>query len=141
MCSYCSEPEITAHFLLRCQNHITSRSKLRKNVYNLDQTLRSYDDEHLIHTLLYGSPKFNFNLNKEIIDLTFAIWKIPKVSMRVCFLHVFRPYWERIRYPQGFSLCEIERLCVKSFVCFWLLILISLIWGKYVSVIILVALI
>ena len=73
MCSYCSEPEITAHFLLRCQNHITSRSKLRKNVYNLDQTLRSYDDEHLIHTLLYGSPKFNFNLNKEIIDLTFAI--------------------------------------------------------------------
>ena len=56
-------------------------------------------------------------------------------------LHVFRPYWERIRYPQGFSLCEIERLCVKSFVCFWLLILVSPIWGKYVSVIILVALI
>ena len=48
---------------------------------------------------------------------------------------------ERIIYLQGFSLWEIERLCVKSFVCFWLLILVSLIWGKYVSVIILVALI
>ena len=52
MCSCGSEPETTAHFLLRCQNHIVSRTKLPKNVYNLDQTLRNYDDDHLIHTLL-----------------------------------------------------------------------------------------
>ena len=43
MCSCGSEPETTAHFLLRCQNHVISRSKLLKNVYNLDQTLRNYD--------------------------------------------------------------------------------------------------
>ena len=29
------------------QNHVISRSKLLKNVYNLDQTLRNYDDDHL----------------------------------------------------------------------------------------------
>ena len=49
-----------------------NRSKLLKNVHNLDQTLRNYDDDHLIHILLYGSEKFNFNLKKDIIKL--AIW-------------------------------------------------------------------
>ena len=69
MCSCGSEPETTAHFLLRCQNHVINRSKLLKNVYNLDQTLRNYDDDHLIHILLYGSEKFNFNLKKDLIKL------------------------------------------------------------------------
>ena len=32
MCSCGSEPETTAHFLLRCQNHVMNRSKLLKNV-------------------------------------------------------------------------------------------------------------
>ena len=69
MCSYGSEPETTAHFLLCYQNHVINRSKLLKNVYNLDQTLRNYDGDHLIHILLYVFEKFNFNLNKEIIKL------------------------------------------------------------------------
>ena len=75
MCSCGSEQETTALFLLCCQIHIISRSKLLKNLYNLDQTLRNYDDEHLIHILLYGSEKFNFNLNKEIIKLTICYLK------------------------------------------------------------------
>ena len=75
MCSCGSEPETTAHFLLRCQNHVMNRSKLLKNVYNLDQTLRNYDDDHLIHILLYGSEKFNFNLDKEIIKQTICYLK------------------------------------------------------------------
>ena len=75
MCSCGFEPETTAHFLLCCQNHVKSRSKLLKNVYNLDQTLRNYDDDHLIHTLLYGSEKLNINLNKEIIKLTVCYLK------------------------------------------------------------------
>ena len=49
-----------------------NRSKLLKNVYSLDQTLRNYDDGHLIHILLYGSEKFQYNLNKEIIKLLSA---------------------------------------------------------------------
>ena len=69
MCSCVTGPETTAHFLLRCQNHVISGSKLFKNVYNLDQTLQNYDDDQLIHTLLYGSEKSNFNLNKEIVKL------------------------------------------------------------------------
>ena len=64
MCSCGSEPETTAHFLLRYQNDVMRRSKLLKNVYNLDQTLRNYDDDHLIHILLYGSKKLNFDLKK-----------------------------------------------------------------------------
>ena len=75
MCSCSSEPENTAHFLLRCQNHVISRSKLLRNVYNLDQTLRNYDDDHLIHIPLYGSEKFTFNLNKEIIKPTICYLK------------------------------------------------------------------
>ena len=52
-----------------------NRSKLLKNVYNLDQTLRNYDDDHLIYIFLYGSEKFNFNLNKEISKLTICYLK------------------------------------------------------------------
>ena len=63
MCSYGSKLETTAHFLLCCQNHKISRAKLLKNAYSLDETLRNYDDDHLIHALLYGSEKFNFNVN------------------------------------------------------------------------------
>ena len=75
-CSCGSDPETTAHFLLRCQNHIISRSNLLKNTYNLDQTLLgNWDDDHLIHILLYDSEKFNFNLNKEIIKLTVCYLK------------------------------------------------------------------
>ena len=75
VCSCGSETETTAHFFLRCQNHVMNRSKLLKNVYNLHQTLRNYDDDHLIHILLYGSEKFNFNSNKEIIKLTICYLK------------------------------------------------------------------
>ena len=60
---------------MRCQNDVISRSKLLKNVYKLDQTLRKYDDDHLIYIVLYGSEKFNFNLNKEIIRLTVSYLK------------------------------------------------------------------
>ena len=70
MSSCSAEPEIRALFLLRCQNHKISRPKLLKNVCNLDQILRNYDNNHLINTLQYGSEKFNFNLNKEIIKMT-----------------------------------------------------------------------
>lgn len=45
-----SEPETISHFLLRCQNQIVSRTKLFKNLYNLDQTLPNYDDDQLILT-------------------------------------------------------------------------------------------
>ena len=44
MCSCGSEPEITTHFLLQCQNHKLSRSKLIKNVYNQGQFLQKSDD-------------------------------------------------------------------------------------------------
>ena len=74
-CSRGHEPETTAHFLLRCQNHVISRSKLLKNVYSLDQAPRNYDDDHLIRILLYGSEKFNFNLNKEIIKMAVCYLK------------------------------------------------------------------
>ena len=62
MCSCGSESETTARFILRCQNHVISRSKL-KNVYNLDQTkkLRNYRSLWL--------RKIQVNLNKEMIKL------------------------------------------------------------------------
>ena len=52
-----------------------NRSKLLKNVHNLDQTLRNYGDDHLIHILLYGYEKSNFNLDKDIINLKICYLK------------------------------------------------------------------
>ena len=40
--------------------------------------MRNYDDAYLIHTLFYGSKKFNFDLNKEIIKLTACFLKDTK---------------------------------------------------------------
>ena len=75
MCSCDSEPETTSHFHLCCQNHVISRSKLVKNVYKLDQTLRNYDNDHLIHILLHGSEKFGFNLKWKMIKLNICYLK------------------------------------------------------------------
>ena len=75
MQSYCSVPEAIAHFVLRRQNHIISRTKLLKNVNNLDQTLRNYDDDHLIRTFFYGSGNFNLISNKKIVRLTVCYLK------------------------------------------------------------------
>ena len=61
--------------IFSCADVIRRRSKLLKNVYNLDQTLRNFDDDHLIHILLYGSEKFNVTLNKEIIKLIICYLK------------------------------------------------------------------
>ena len=49
-----SEPKPSSHYHLCRENHESSRSKLLKNACNLDQTLQNYDDDHLIHALLYG---------------------------------------------------------------------------------------
>ena len=40
--------------------------------------MRNYDDDYLIHALFYGSEKFNFDLNKEIIKLTACFLKDTK---------------------------------------------------------------
>ena len=52
VCHCGSIPETTNQFLLRCQNHEISSSKLLKNLYNLDQSLRNYDDGPLIQTFV-----------------------------------------------------------------------------------------
>ena len=52
-----SEPKPSSHYHLCRENHESSRSKLLKNACNLDQTLQNYDDDHLIHALLYGLEK------------------------------------------------------------------------------------
>lgn len=57
-----------------------SLSKLFKNVYYLDQTLRNYDDHHSFHTFYFGSESFRFNSDKEI-NGPFAVLKTPSVSM------------------------------------------------------------
>ena len=79
-----SEPETISHFLLRCQNQIVSRTKLFKNLYNLDQTLPNYDDDHLIYTLLYGSEKFNL-----LFIIIIIIIIITLLHCGIDFLHIF----------------------------------------------------
>ena len=49
-----SELETISYFLLRCQNHIVSRTKLFKNLYNLDQ---------LINYPLYFGLQYSLTIN------------------------------------------------------------------------------
>ena len=93
MGSCSSEPETTTHVLLDCQNHKLNRSKLTKKCI---QPRSNNNSTKLwrwqIHTLLYSSQKFNFDLNKEVIKLTVCY---PKDTERfdgslIWNIHIFK---------------------------------------------------
>ena len=52
----------------------------QKCMQSRSKTLPNYDDDHLIHILVYGSEKFKFNLNKDIIKLTICYLKDTESS-------------------------------------------------------------
>ena len=64
MCSCGSDIESTMHFLLRCQNYSSSRLELLNSIYALRAVLKQYSDEKLLEVLLYGSDKFDIDINR-----------------------------------------------------------------------------
>ena len=58
MCSCDFEPETTDHYLLPCKLQTDLRLDLVNNIYNTNQSLKSFSGKHLVNVLLFGSENF-----------------------------------------------------------------------------------
>ena len=67
MCDCGAETEATSHFFLRCQFFANERQKLLDDIYRIDASIKTLNEESLIDVLLYGSDSFNDSKNKQIL--------------------------------------------------------------------------
>ena len=76
ICSRGVEIESREHYLLRCQNHTSERSKLLKGTYNLiSSLLRNISNKKLENFLLYGSEDFELETDEKFSELTITFIK------------------------------------------------------------------
>ena len=67
LCSCSLEIESTSHFFLRCQNFITPRSNLIKELRKLDSNILNLDEISLTKLLSYGDSKYENKINNKIL--------------------------------------------------------------------------
>ena len=48
------------------------------SIYNLDPEIRKLSNDKLLHSLLYGSKLYSFEINREIIKVTVKFLKLSK---------------------------------------------------------------
>ena len=78
MCNCRAATKTTIHYLLRCRLYSAQSVELLNGVYKLHSTLHNPSQDQLLTVLLYGSEKFAFNVNKEIIRQTISYLKAPE---------------------------------------------------------------
>ena len=69
MCSCTLETETTAHFLLRCRNYDNLRLTLMSELNYIDSSILLLNDTDLVTLLLYGTNRYNANINEKILKL------------------------------------------------------------------------
>ena len=75
LCSSSLETESTLHFFLRCQNYTTLRKALMTDLKNINDAIMSLNESDLLHAMLYGSKKFDNNMNMNILTATIKFIK------------------------------------------------------------------
>ena len=75
LCSCSLETESTLHFFLRWQNYTTLRRALMTDLKNINDAIMSLNESDLLHVLLYGSKKFDNNMNISILTATIKFIK------------------------------------------------------------------
>ena len=86
MCNCRAATKTTIHYLLRCRIYSAQSVELLNGVYKLDSTLHNSSEDQLLTVLLYGSEKFAFNVNKEIIRQTITYLKASEPFVQPLFL-------------------------------------------------------
>ena len=69
MCNCNLEIEYTSYYLLHCHHFSELRKIIFDNLQNTDSELLKYDENTLVHILLYGSASFNILVNKGMLSL------------------------------------------------------------------------
>ena len=65
-----SENETAEHYLLYCPNHMISRQHLFVTLRKYISLVSLTNAKYTCDLLLYGDPKYNWNINKEIMKAT-----------------------------------------------------------------------
>ena len=68
LCSCSTEPETTLLFFLHCHNFLNIRRKLFDKVRLLHEILLQLNDESLLTVLLFGSKKYNEQVNVQFLN-------------------------------------------------------------------------
>ena len=75
LCSCSLETESTLHFFLRCHNYTTLRRALMTDLKNINDAIMSLNESDLLHVMLYGSKKFDNNMDMSILTATIKFVK------------------------------------------------------------------
>ena len=67
--------ESTLHFFLRYQNYTTLHRALMTDLKNINDATMSLNESDLLHVMLYGSKKFDNNMNMSILTATIKLSK------------------------------------------------------------------
>ena len=81
-----AETETTSHYLSRCPLFSEQRMKPFESLSNLDNTLLNHSDDDNVNFLLYGSSKYIFSTNNEILSLTVEFLESTKRFDKPLFL-------------------------------------------------------
>ena len=75
LCCCFLETESTLHFFLRCQNYSTLCRALMTDLKNINDAIMFLNESDLFHVVLYGSKKFDNNMNISILTATIQFIK------------------------------------------------------------------
>ena len=89
MCSCGREPEITLHYLLRCDLYSIYRLELLNDICVLYESLKNFSEENLLKILLYGAEDFTSQMNSEILKCTIKFIKKQIALVAFYFFPIF----------------------------------------------------
>ena len=75
LCYFSLQTESALHFFLRYQNYTTLRRALMTDLKNINDAIMSWNESDLLHVMLYGSKKFDNNMNISILTATIKFIK------------------------------------------------------------------
>ena len=78
LCSCTLETENTEHFFLRCQNNLSTRTTLMKELNNISNAINSLNSTDFIRVILYGDKNFDNVINFKTISATIKFIKTTK---------------------------------------------------------------
>ena len=85
MCNCRVATEATIHYLLRYQLYSVPRVELLDGVHKFDSTIQNSSEDQLKTVLLYGSEKYDSNVNKENLRLTISYLKASERFVQTLF--------------------------------------------------------
>ena len=85
LCSCSLETGSTLHCFLRCQNYTTLRTAPMANLNDINDAMKSLNENDLLHVILYGNKNFDSNMNISILTATVNFIKGSKKFDYPCF--------------------------------------------------------